>query len=272
MKTRILLFGMALSLLTIGCNKDDDKTAAPPMTSNEVAESAKMDNISDDITQIAEYESNASESGRGGSGFFGPCASISTTVSGNIWTRTIDFGATNCALWNGNQVRGKIIITFTDDFAATTRTISYSFDNFYHNDRHVEGNRTVIRTIINGIPTATISLDLTVTTPTGDVYHRVGQKVREFTQGSTTFFNFADDVFSYTGNWVTTFPSGNVSSATVTSPVIVQWGCLYITQGTIVFTRNGGTAVLDYGNGNCDNQATITINGTPHNITLGLGW
>ena len=269
MKTKILMLGMALSLLSIGCNKDDNNnttTPSSPLTAAEVKDNDEMDKVSDDVAYIAESQSDAEVAGRPAStldnGFLGSCGSagISTTISGSTYTRTIDFGATNCTLFNGNTVRGKIIITFTNDFTASTRTINYSFLNFYHNDRHIEGSRNVVKTIVNGHPTANISLDLTVTTPSGDVYHRTGQRVREFIAGYDTL-NLLDNEFSITGNWTTTFPNGTVQTATVTSPVIVKWSCAHIVQGTITITRNNNVAVLDYGNGECDDDATITING-----------
>ena len=276
MKTKILVLGMALSLLTIGCNKDDNNTVTPtaPLSASEVKDNEEMDRVSDDVAYIAESESDENTPGRltaGNNGFLGACGSnINTTQSGDTWTRTIDFGTTNCTLFNGNTVRGKIIITFTTDFTASTRTINYSFENFYHNDRHIQGNRTVIKTIVNNHPIANISLDLTVTTTSGGVYHRTGQRVREFTAGYDTPFNLLDNVFSITGSWTTTFPNGTVQSAVVTSPVIVKWSCPHIVQGTITITRNNNVAVLDYGNGECDAHATITVNGVTIPFELGL--
>jgi hypothetical protein len=272
MKTKILVLGMALSLFMIGCNKDDDNNnQTAPLTANEVKASAEMDDISDDVGYIAESQSDQTPAGKTADGptFLGACAEITTTISGNIWTRTIDFGETNCTLFNGNTVRGKIIVTFTNDFDAMTRTVSYSFENFYHNDRHVEGNRTLVKTILPN-PKTTITLDMTVTFEDGAVYHRTGERVREFTAGYDTFFNLYDNEFAVTGNWSTTFPSGNTQTATITAPLIIKWNCLHIVSGTVAFTRNANSAVLDYGDGTCDNQATVLINGELHTITLGL--
>ncbi|HOZ74505.1 MAG TPA: hypothetical protein PLS51_02790 [Flavobacterium sp.] len=271
MKTPILACAMALMFLTVGCNKDDDKTS--PLTATEIKANADMDNISDDVSAIAESESDAtSTAGRGGQpSFLSGCAQVITTISGNTWTRIIDFGATNCTLYNGNSVRGKIIIVFSDDFDAATRTINYSFENFYHNNRHVEGNRTVGRTIVNGHPRAVIDLNLTVTTPQGAVYQRTGQRVRDFVSGFGNLI-LSDNQFSITGSWVTTFPSGTIQSANIIAPLIVHWDCAHIMSGSISFTRNNSsaTAVLDYGNGSCDDMATLTINGNVYPIDLGI--
>lgn len=271
MKAKNVVFGMLLSLLIISCNKDDNQTASS-MNAQEVAENAKIDDVSDDVLQIVESQSSETAAGRSAGGtqsFLSDCTTVNTVQSGNTWTRTIDFGSTNCVLFNGNRVRGKIIITFTNDFDAANRTISYAFDNFYHNDRHVEGNRTVVKVILpNNHPQATIALDMTVTTPTGSVYHRTGQRVREFTAGYETPYILLDNEFSITGNWTTTLPSGNIHTANIDTPVVVKWNCPHIVSGTITFVRTNGTGILDYGNGACDDQATVTINGVVYPITL----
>ncbi len=273
MKTKILILGLALSLVTLGCNKDDDDNTAATnsIAQNDVKSSREMDNIADDILEMVESQSNESVAGRSAEGttFIGNCATISTQQNGDTWVRTIDFGDTNCTLWNGNRVRGKIILTFTNDFDAQTRTISFAFDNFYHNDRHVEGNRTVVKTILpSGHPQATINLDLTVTLTNGTVLTRQGERIREFTAGYDTWFNPFDNEFSFTGNWTTTnSATGITHTATVNSPVIVKWNCIHgIVSGNITYNRSSdnATAVLDYGDGQCDDDATLTINGVTH--------
>lgn len=279
MKTKILILGMALSLVALGCNKDDDNNNSTgnqgPISQNDVKANAEVDDISDDILEIAETQSNEEVGGRGAGGatFLGSCAAIATVQNSGMWIRTIDFGDTNCQIWNGNFVRGKLILTFSADFTANTRTISYAFENFYHNNRHVEGNRTVVKRILeNGHPQATISLDLTVTTQTGVVYTRTGERIREFTAGYDTPFNLSDNAFAFTGSWTTTnSATGNAYTSTITAPVVVQWNCIhYLVSGEITYVRtgDGATAVLDYGDGACDDDATITINGVVHDINF----
>src|SRR4051812_24898949 len=137
MKTKKLLIGMMFSLMVISCNKDDDNTPVVPVSQQEVAANAQMDDVCDDVLQIVESQSDSEPANRltgSAQNFMSNCGNVTTTQSGNTWIRTIDFGTTNCTLFNGSTVRGKIILTFTNDFAATTRTISYAFDNFYHND------------------------------------------------------------------------------------------------------------------------------------------
>ncbi|NHM05771.1 hypothetical protein G4D82_00930 [Flavobacterium sp. CYK-4] len=272
MKTRILMLGLLCSFWLISCNKDDDKNSSNG--SSEFISSTDVDVISDDVSQIVELESDQTASNRLTSAtenFLGNCAQVTTSVSGNIVTRTIDFGTSNCTLNNGNTVRGKIILTFTNDWDATTRTINYSFENFYHNDNHVEGNRNVVKTILpSGHPQTTISLDMTVTTPSNAVYTVTGNRVREFAEGYGNNI-LADNVFLVHGNWTTTLPNGNTHSHSVNeeSPLRIIYSCdqtvgrrrFEIVSGIATITRNNNTAVINYGDGQCDGVGTISING-----------
>lgn len=278
MKTRILILSAAFAFFAAGCNNDDDSNptaAVSPMNQSDVKANQDMDDISDDVTQIAESQSDEATAGRGNDpGFLAQCGfDIDTNTSGGTtWVRTLNFGETNCTLWNGNRVRGKIILTFNTDWTAQTRTITYAFENFYHNDRRVEGNRTVVRRILeNGHPQATIDLNLTVTLTDGTVYNRVGQKVREFTAGHNTWPILLDNEFAYTGAWVTTNVATGVSyTTTINTPLIVKWNCPNIVQGTVTLTRSvdNTVATIDYGDGACDDNASLTINGFTFDISL----
>src|SRR6476620_5746695 len=110
MKTQKLIVGLLLSLAIISCNKDDDNTQpVVPISQQEVAANAQMDDISDDVLQIVESQSDSEPANRlsgSAQNFMSQCATVTTTESGDTSTRTIDFGDTNCTLLNGNTVRG----------------------------------------------------------------------------------------------------------------------------------------------------------------------
>lgn len=264
------MLAMISFLLIISCDKEEKPSV---VSGSDIESDTKIDAISDDVLQIVESQSNdvVASAGRTNSNsgsFLTNCATVNTVVDGDSRTRTVDFGTTNCTLYNGNLVRGKIIINFINDFDALTRTINYTFENFYHNDRQVAGSRTVVKTILqNGNRQATINLNMTVTYPNGNIYTRVGERVREFTEGYGTTI-LTDNVFSITGNWKTTLPNGTLHSTTITKPLIVKWSCPNIVSGTISIVRTGAPWILDYGNGECDNKATLSINGETQNFTL----
>jgi len=272
MKSTKFILVFAIIALTISCNKEDEKTS----TSEELKANAQMDIISDDVSKIVEdqYEIQLEESGKTTivEPFLPTCATVSASVSGSIWTRTVTFN--NCTLPNGNVLNGQIIASGSTNFNTSSYVINYSFVNFYHNDILIEGNRTVTRTYTSTTtlaaihPVATMDINMTATFPDGLVVSRVGTRVREMIEGYQTPIIWIDNVYSITGSWVTTFPNGTRTS-TISSPLIVKMTCSNVVSGIINVVGNYGTASINYGEGTCDNQALLTINGITTTITLG---
>lgn len=263
-------------MLVLSCSKDDSNNAV----SNDLSEArvnAKIDMVTEDVAKIVDeqfaLQANPS-AGRNSQevSALPSCVTVNVQLTDNSWTRTLTFN--NCELPNGNVLDGSIIISGSLNFDTPSNTISYSFVDFYHNDILVEGNRTVVRTIQSTAsqaaphPVANMTIDMQLTFPNGNEYHRVGNRVREMIEGFGTPMIWADNVFSITGNWTTTFPAGTRTS-TITTPLRAEAGCPHIVSGVITTVRNNNTITLDYGNGDCDNQATLTVNGNSANITLG---
>ncbi len=275
MKIKNLVLGVTLSMFILSCSKDDSNSTSSELSEAQV--SAKIDMATEDVSKIAEdqYALQANP-GAGKNDLetqdLPECATVTVQLTATTWTRTVVFD--NCTLPNGNVLDGTIIVSGSLNFDTPSHTISYSFVDFHHNNLLIEGNRTIVRSLQSTAaltvlhPVATMSIDMTVTFPNGNVYHRVGNRVRELIEGFGTPMIWADNVFSISGSWTTTFPAGTQSS-TITTPLRVRANCPNIVSGVVTIVRNDNTAVLDYGNGECDNQATLTINGNTTTITLG---
>lgn len=274
MKIKNLFLGLTLSMLILSCNKDDDSSSSEL---SDAKVSAKVDQATEDVAKIVEDQYALQVNPSAGKNALQtqalpPCATVTAVTTANTWTRTVVFD--NCTLPNGNVLDGTIIASGSMDFSTSSYTINYSFVDFHHNNILIEGNRTVVRThqstatLTTVHPVATMSIDMTVTFPNGNVYHRIGNRVREMIEGFGTPLIWSDNVFSISGSWTTTFPAGTQTS-TITTPLRVEVSCPNIVSGVVSIVRNSNTAVLDYGSGNCDNQATLTINGTTTTITLG---
>ena len=294
MKTKILALGLFTILSIVSCNRDDKETNGV-ITADEAAVNAKIDIASDDVTEIVESEFvetqyNAATENRS-SGSSSPssrlllCGTVvripafgTLLTPGTEVTKTITFGNENggCTLANGNVVRGTIIVTFTYQPAATSHTINYEFVNFFHNQIELDGNRTFTRTINSQtqIPTVIMNMDMTATFPDGRIFTRVGTRARTIIAGFDTPNNLFDNVYQVTGIWTTTFPNTDIQTSTITTPLLVKMSCVnqnkpLLVQGVITFQRNGNSATLNYGTGECDNLAVFTINGNSYNIVIG---
>ena len=298
MKTKILALGFFAILSIVSCNRDDKETNGV-ITADEAAVNSKIDIASDDVTEIMESEFNETQTNAGSenrsSGSSSPssrlliCGTVTRVPAfgtpltpGTEVTKTITFGNENggCTLANGNVVQGTIIVTFTYQPDATTHTINYEFVNFFHNQIELNGNRTFTRTLAAQtlIPTVVMNMNMTATFPDGRIFTRVGTRTRTIIAGFDTPNILNDNVYQVTGNWTTTFPNTNIQTSTITTPLIVKMSCIsqipnqnkpLLVQGVITFQRNGNSATLDYGTGECDNLAVFTINGNSYNIAIG---
>lgn len=283
MKTKILLIAVFFTTLTFfSCSSNDATTDnTTVVSSDDVALTAKIDTSLEDIDAITEDQFNAQQSISGKidsyrKSILPSCAIINTVLTNNVWTRTIDFGTEGCTLANGNTIKGKIIISFTNDFSTSTHSISYTFEGFYHNGKLIEGNKSTTYTkkttdLLNEIhPVMTHSIDMTVTFDDGKIYKITGTRTREMVEGFSTPLEWEDNVFLVTGNSNITKKDGTVITCTITNPLRFEMSCRspFPISGTKTITKNNSTATLDFGDGDCDSLATITIDNVTTEISL----
>lgn len=276
MKIKILLKIAVLFavILLSSCTKDYNDTD-DNFTTTEIAANAKIDQISNDISDVIDDQyvaqnptgkTNNSVENR----LLPPCVIVTTTLTPTTWTKIINFGTTGCAIMpNGAILRGIITISGSLNYSQQNYVITYSFINFYHNDALIQGNRTVTRSFQSTNyqaaihPVNVMDMNMTITIQ-GNVYSRVGTRTRECVEGFLTRTNWDDNVYVVTGSWTTTFPNGanHANAISATQPLRIRMNCNYrIVSGIVTVTRPNHTAVLDYGSGTCDNIATISIDG-----------
>lgn len=270
-----LLLACCLSLFIFSCSKEDSP-ATEAFDISEAKTSAEIDGFTEDISAIIDNQIDIQTSVSGKSAnvpdsFLPPCATVTMVITGNTWVRTIDFGTQGCALPNGNIYKGKIIITKTVSTTPLSKTFTITFDNFYINARKIEGTKTLVKTLTTVAPihpTSTMTMNITVIFPNGFSYVRTGTRVSEMVEGfSTAVWN--DNIFKVTGSWTTTRPNWSQTS-TIMVPLIFRMNCQYrLVRGKVEIVRNSNVALVDYGDGTCDNIATITINGTTTPFTFG---
>ncbi len=184
-------------------------------------------------------------------------------------TVTVDFG-TGCLGRDGKLRKGKIVTIYTGPMRipgskASTTFVNYSVDTF-----KIEGTHITENTSTSNFQSFNVKVvDGKITNiNTGHWKKWNSNKTITQTEGNGTPGFPLDDVYKITGNANGLNSAGNTWSSAITEPLIKKFTCRWIVKGTVRITRNGNLAVLDYGNGNCDNQAVITINGVSHIITL----
>jgi len=281
MRTKILLLGAFIGLSLFSCSSDESTADSTAVNTNDVALTAKIDSSLEDIDAITEDQFSAQLSLTGRidgdrKSILPSCATITTVLTNNVWTRTIDFGTEGCTLANGNIIKGKIIISFTNDFNTSTHSISYTFEGFYHNGKLIEGNKSIsytkkTTTLLQEIhPVLSHSIDMTITFDDGKKYEISGNRTREMVEGYNTPLEWEDNVFLVTGNANITKKDGTVITCEITNPLRFEMSCHspFPVSGTKVITKNDSTATLDFGTGDCDALASLTIDGVTTEITL----
>jgi hypothetical protein len=288
MKTKILVFFSLLSIaFFIGCNNESVNEAAPVSTisADEAIVNTDFDASVDDVASLAEDQFDVQKSisyktSEPFKSIVPLCATVTPAVTNDIYTRTVDFGTKGCALPNGNIVKGKIIISFPKNFTTPLKTISYKLEGFYHNDKLIEGSTTItheLKTtdILNTVhPVATHSINVKITSVEGVIYSRKGTRVKEMVEGFATLTNWEDNVIKLWGYDITTFPNGSNYTRTVqkTNPLVVKMSCKmpFPVAGVVEIEKNDLKikATLDYGKGDCDDLATMTVFGMSKEIHL----
>jgi hypothetical protein len=284
MKNKFLLFATLLFItFFIGCDNEsvNESAATTAITADETVINTEIDAAVDDVAIIAEDQfdmqnSLVAKTSAPIRSMLPDCASVTKVLTNDTWTRTIDFGTQGCTMPNGNVLKGKIIVSFSKNFSTSLRTISYQLEGFYHNDKLVEGSKTIthqrktsdLLAVIH--PVSTHSIDVKVTFPDGKIYARTGTRVREMVEGFVTISNWEDNVFKVWGNHTTTFPRGIIYVNTIKTPLVFKMSCKmpFPVSGITEMVKNEIKSTLDFGNGDCDKLATMTVNGVSKEIVL----
>jgi len=189
----------------------------------------------------------------------------------------IDFG-TGCEGRDGHVRRGKIIATYTGRLIVAGKKATTVFDGFYIDSIKVEGSETIANTSTVGIRQFTVDVDnAKLSKPNGNYTEWNNHKIITQTEGLATPEIALDDGFTIEGNSNGRMKRNDLLAtweSVIDVPLVKEFICRWIVKGVIKTTLGAGSsgnawvAVLDYGQGDCDRYATVTINGTAHEISL----
>ncbi|WP_298317058.1 hypothetical protein [uncultured Aquimarina sp.] len=259
-KIKVLGIAMMASLFAVSCSDDDSNTnTSSEITQEDVMKSLEVEEISnfiDDLTldNISMNRSNAEISSK----FNRPdCADFSVTENGYTLTFT------ECTNEDGETISGSINVNIVIENNAVSTSIT--FDNLTYAGNSINGSKTTSYSLDTngGSFTYTVTSDLSITFADGTTASEQGTKTYTITGLGT-----ADAAYTLGGNWTVTVDADTY--ALTTDPILEgTFSCGYITTGTLVMTKNGLTASINYGDGTCDNKATVTYpDGTTEEIDL----
>lgn len=261
----------ALAFLFTACKRNHNSTDSE--SDNTFAkDNANSEFIYNDALNIAEQASiTANGNNLDNYKTTSNCATVTHDTISVPHTITIDFGSVNCLCNDGRYRRGQILISYQGAYKDSGSVHTITFNNYYVNDNHVMGSKQVTNMGHNSsghlFYTIVVNGQI-IKAVTQDTILWNQNRVRTYLQGDSTQSKL-DDVYSITGSGSGQKANGTHYTMTITSPIIKAMSCQWIEQGTVEIQPTGGyLRILDFGNGTCDDQATITVNGVSHPITL----
>ena len=283
MKTKIYFFSAILLFgffFLSSCKKDEIESDTTSSEDNSLAE-----NMFEDVFKVVD-ETLKSNDLDGNKSYiynhnYGDCGIVTIEPAGRgvfPKTITIDFGDTNCVGNDGVSRRGKIITTITDYYRNAGCVITTTLDNYYVNEYKVEGTKTVTNEGRNEADHLYYTIEVSnasITSPEGEEITWQSNRTREWIEGEETtvltdgLAGILDDVYLITGSSSGVNRFGKSYNITITKALRVEADCFWISEGTKEITPEGKkTRTIDYGDGTCDFNATVTIDGKTYNIIL----
>lgn len=197
------------------------------------------------------------------------CADI--TESGEEYPREIiiDFGE-GCEDRRGNIKTGKIIVTISDTMVneGATRTVTY--ENYTVRGNEVSGSKTMVNQGKNEEGNWIIESQsemLINKVDEGVEINRTSNVTKEWLTGFETAEK-SDDSFKITGTGSITQDGSVTFYREIIVPLLVDRSCRYILSGQIELTNEDGSMLIDFGDGTCDNTATVTKDGVTEEMDL----
>ena len=273
----LFLLCCSLLILISSCTKENSTNNSTDNETQTASDNMLAQTINDEVATVTAQSEDNGVGGTLGDSAYGyllsPCATISINTISSPHQLIIDFGNTNCHCLDGKYRRGKILVSYTGFYKDSGSSHTIGFDNYYVNNYKVEGSQTVVNNGHNKGGNLTFSIDInsTITDTFGKTLTYTSVRTREWVAGENTdgLFGWLDDVYSITGTASGTAFNGTSYTAKITSPLIVALNCKWIEAGKIDFKPNGSlTRSIDFGNGDCDNKATVGIAGLSFNILL----
>jgi len=295
--TQLFIFTLFFGLLTVvSCKKETSGTAvSDPEEENASKVSSQADEEAEGIFNASFDDAMGASNDVGveGSGIFFSrsdtliqvprCFTVTTTHPGAAFfpvVVVIDFGTTGCTGPDGHVRKGKIRIEYSNRLVLPGAIATTTFDGFYIDDIHVEGIHKITNTGTLVPLSRKYKVEVTggkLTKTNGDYTEWNSTKTITQIEGLGTPDFARDDIFKIEGSARGQSRRGTLVVAwesNITEPLIRRVTCRWIVYGRIRTVRLNTSAsgpwvsVLDFGNRNCDDQATLTINGRTIQITL----
>lgn len=257
-----------------------ESEAEAESTGNDVFEDAL--GASDEVGMSGTVMFGARLSGSSGIDSLPGCATITVTrlnAPAPFPVRIVtDFRTAGCLGRDGKTRYGKIITLYTGRLIEPGKSSTTTFDGYRVDSTSVQGIYRITNTSSAGSRQFTVVVENGKKSwPSGNYIHWNSERVYTQVEGLSTPYLPLDDVFTVTGSTRGSVKRGdriNLWESKIIEPLRKKFTCRWISKGVVRTVRSNAStttpwvAILNYGNGDCDNQATLKINGRTKTITL----
>lgn len=289
--TNLARIAAAFAIITIitfaSCKKEtskdtsqDDSAFASLSSTSSLQSEAAFDDVFNNVIGVNE------EVAFGGTGVFARVLSTDSTTNPCFTVQVtrlnapekfpvkivLDFGA-GCRGRDNITRKGKIITVYSGPLNVPGKVAETTLDGYYLNDIHVEGFHRIENTSASQALSFKVNVtDGKLTMPNSNYIQRTSVYTIAQTEGYDTPFWLKDDVLSINGDANGTVKNDSLffkwNSKTI-EPLIKKFTCPWIVKGKIGIGKTStDVAFIDYGDGACDNKATLVINNSTIEISL----
>lgn len=274
--------GLCIAFFTIASCKKDNSEQSTTVNEEEAAvisqENAEAEAEYDDATEIgfsagADLEVALKTTGIGTGAnlgtrlelfadlYFklGPCATLTVTPSDTTFPKTviIDYGS-GCICRDGKLRKGTIILTYSAPIRRSGAVLTITFRDYYVNRKHIEGIKTITNLSAGGAVKYSVQVEGgKISWPNGRGLTYAGIKTVTQVQGMDTR-TVRDDVYSIEGRAETKYANGVTVVKNTETPLIKPVACGWMVKGVLKIKINDASFYIDFGNGECDNKASLT--------------
>lgn len=235
-----------IALTIVSCSKDEESTTEndTTLTEAEVQTVLETNGVSGAADNIVRDIFNSEESGESAKN-----SCYVTTYFDTGFTVSFD----NCrAEENGAVLDGGLTVTYqgTDDSLAYTIT----FDDLMVGDMALKGTRSFVFSAQNDNSIVyEVTSDMTVTMANEKVVSENGTKTFAFILGE----EWGTGKLTIDGDWTLQIDS-DTYRVSVDQLLETNFGCEHIGKGIMILNKNGLEVSLDFGDGDCDDMASLT--------------
>jgi hypothetical protein len=193
---------------------------------------------------------------------------VTVTVSSDTFPKEIVIEYLKGCSTHHHDKYGKVIINLSDTITNEGAVQTITYQDFYIDTIKVDLTASLKNLGKNAAGNWVIEKKYTQTmTKNNETYVRTNSETIEWINGFETS-DKTDNIYYVSGSGSVVLNDTASYTKTITTPLLFDASCDYIKSGVIELNRNGSISTIDFGDGTCDNVATVTANGTTEEINL----